>query len=102
MVPPPDSSQAWSKKIRMGRWSKLPDGVTALMEKVGLEEVNMDRSSSFRDVDPSSMLDSMAIFEDGTIGEMLDANDDTVQHDLLGSNNRRNDDHTDLAGKINI
>ena len=69
LVPPPAYSQAWSKKIRMGRSKKLPDAVTSLMEKVGFDDVQ-----SMTDVDPTSVLDNMMMFEDGIIGEMLSSN----------------------------
>lgn len=74
LVPPPSSSHAWAKKIRMGR-TKLPGGVAALAEEVGIDEIDLDADGKFTGVDPTSLLESMN-YEHDVLGEMFSSGND--------------------------
>ena len=67
LISPPLSSKAFSKKLRMGRASSVPDGVAALAQKVGesLEAEDND------DVEPSSTLETMTRLEDEVVKELF-------------------------------
>ena len=71
--PQPSAAAAWRNKMS-GKLSykDLPESVTTLMEKVGLDlDEKETPSSSFMDVDPTMILENMMMLEDSEIGEML-------------------------------
>ena len=67
MAPPTASSknmQAWSKKIKHGRWTRIPNGITALADKIGVEsdaDVTI-AGFSLEDVDLDAVVDSICGF----------------------------------------
>lgn len=67
LVPPPSSSKAFGKKLRMGRANSVPDGVAALAQKVG---ESLDAEDNV-DLEPSSTLESMMFWEDEVVKELF-------------------------------
>eukprot|EP00581_Thalassiosira_minuscula_P016001 CAMPEP_0183720522 /NCGR_PEP_ID=MMETSP0737-20130205/13113_1 /TAXON_ID=385413 /ORGANISM="Thalassiosira miniscula, Strain CCMP1093" /LENGTH=1088 /DNA_ID=CAMNT_0025950397 /DNA_START=204 /DNA_END=3470 /DNA_ORIENTATION=+ len=68
-APPPSSSkrmQAWGSKIKQGRSAKIPDGIAALAQKIGVDsDTNASiAGGSLEDVDPESLINSMCGFGD--------------------------------------
>jgi len=64
LIPPPDSTRAWGKKLKMRRSREIPPGVAALAEKVvgGNNNVEIDEALAF--MDPVSLIESMSQFEE--------------------------------------
>ncbi|EED89168.1 predicted protein [Thalassiosira pseudonana CCMP1335] len=59
--------QAWGKKIKQGRHAKVPNGIAALAEKVGVDsnaDIIVDTGLSFDDGDADSLIDSICGFDE--------------------------------------
>lgn len=55
--------EAWGNKIKQGRWAKIPDGIAALAEKIGVDN-DTNIGEFLDDVDPESLVNSMGVFGD--------------------------------------
>lgn len=78
LIPPPSSSKAFGKKIRMmGRSNSVPDGVAALAQKVG---ESLDAEDSV-DLEPSSTLETMTRLEDEMVKELFTVDNFSDRHD---------------------
>lgn len=75
LIPPPASTKAWSKKIRMGRpYTKLPKGIAALAETT-LDGTTIEIDTM---TNPDRLLQSMSNFEDVVVGDIFqESNVDT-------------------------
>jgi len=60
MAPPTNRMEELGKKMKQGRSSKLPDGVAALAEKIGVDS----ESNVVTGVDPETLVNSMCGFGD--------------------------------------
>ena len=50
--------EAWGNKIKQGRWTKIPDGIAALAQQIGVNN-NTSIDELVDDVDPELMINSL-------------------------------------------